>query len=96
MTGFQWEGKNKVEEKKFDILMVLQVIFAIPVLLISIYGLMTKNDNLQPVSFILMGVMFLLIGLREYKDTQSLFSGMFYLCISLFTLFVGIEGIIIN
>ncbi|MGE8207036.1 DUF3953 domain-containing protein [Heyndrickxia sp. NPDC080065] len=82
-----------MEEKKFDILMLFQIIFAIPVLLINIYSLVTENFNLQSVSFILMSAMFLAIGLREYKRTQSLLWSIFYLCISLFTFFFAIQGI---
>ncbi|WP_370874049.1 DUF3953 domain-containing protein [Oikeobacillus pervagus] len=31
-----------------------------------------------------MSAMFIVIGLREYKRTQSLLGGIFYLCVSLF------------
>lgn len=88
--------KITMKEKKFDILMFFQIIFVIPVVLISIYSLVTENFNLQPVSFILMSALFLTIALREYKKTQSLLWSIFYLCISLFSLYVAIEGIMIN
>ncbi|MGE7835320.1 DUF3953 domain-containing protein [Viridibacillus arvi] len=39
-----------------------------------------------------MSVMLLIIGLREYKRTQSLLWGVFYLCTSLFILFVAFKG----
>ncbi len=82
-------------EKKFDILMLFQIIFAILVMLISIYSKVTENYNLLPLMLILMSVLFLTIGLREYKKTQSLLWGIFYLCTSLFILFVAV-GIMIN
>ncbi|WP_371256572.1 DUF3953 domain-containing protein [Psychrobacillus sp. FJAT-21963] len=43
-----------------------------------------------------MSAMFIIIGLREYKRTQSLSWGLFYLCISFFILFVAIQGIMVN
>ncbi|KQL33646.1 hypothetical protein AN959_16065 [Psychrobacillus sp. FJAT-21963] len=83
-------------EKKVDILKLFQIIFAICALLISVYSLVTENFNLQPLMFILMSAMFIIIGLREYKRTQSLSWGLFYLCISFFILFVAIQGIMVN
>ncbi|MCZ8535381.1 DUF3953 domain-containing protein [Psychrobacillus psychrodurans] len=85
-----------MEEKKFDILMLFQVIFAVLVMLIGIYGKVTENYNLLPLMLILLSVMFLIIGLREYKRTKSLLWGIVYLCISLFILFSVVEGIMIN
>ncbi|KOO51009.1 DUF3953 domain-containing protein [Viridibacillus arvi] len=78
--------------KKFDILMLFQIIFSILVMLISIYSKVTENYNLLPLMLILMSVMLLIIGLREYKRTQSLLWGVFYLCTSLFILFVAFKG----
>ena len=77
-------------EKKFDSLRVLQMIFALFILLISIYGLVMENFNLFPLMFICMGAMFIVIGLREYKRTRSLWWGIFYLCVALFMLFTAI------
>nr|WP_275584042.1 DUF3953 domain-containing protein [Solibacillus kalamii] len=42
---------------------------------------------------ILLSIMFLIIGLREYKRTKSLLWGIIYLFISLFMIFSVIEGI---
>ena len=83
-------------EKKFDILMLFQIIFAILVMLISIYGSVSENYNLLPLMFIFMSAMFISIGLREYKRTKNLLWGIFYLCVSLFILFVAVKGIMIN
>ena len=84
-----------MEEKKFDIPMLFQIIFAILVILISIYSKVTENNNLLPLMLIVMSVLFIIIGLREYKKTQSLLRGIFYLCTSLFILFVAV-GIMNN
>lgn len=76
-----------MEEKKFDILMLFQMIFAVLVMLIGIYGKVKENYNLLPFMLIILSVMFLIIGLREYKRTKNLLWGIFYLCVSLFILF---------
>ncbi|MEK5333594.1 MULTISPECIES: DUF3953 domain-containing protein [unclassified Lysinibacillus] len=85
-----------MKEKKFDILMFMQLFFAILVMVISIYVKVTENYHLFPLMFALMGVMFLIIGLREYKRTKNLLWGGFFLCTALFILFVAIQGILIN
>ena len=89
-------GGIKMKEKKIGILMVFQLIFAVLVMLIGIYGKVTENYNLLPLMLILLSVMFLIIGLREYKRTKSLLWGIVYLCISLFILISVVEGIMIN
>ena len=75
-----------MEEKKFDILMLFQIIFAILVMLIGIYGKVTENYNLLPLMLIFLSVMLLIMGLREYKRTKNLLWGIFILCISLYIL----------
>ena len=82
-----------MEEKKFDILMLFQIIFALLVMLISIYSKVTENYSLLPLMLIFLSVLFLIIGLREYKRTQSLLWGICYLCISLFILYTVVGGI---
>lgn len=85
-----------MEEKKFDILMLFQIIFAILVMLIGIYGKVTENYNLLPLMLILLSVALLIMGLREYKRTKSLLWGIFILCTSLYILISAVEGIMIN
>lgn len=85
-----------MEEKKIDILMLLQIIFAILVMLISIYSKVTENFSLLPLILILLSITLLIMGLREYKRTKSLLWGIFILCTSLYILFSAVEGIMIN
>ena len=82
-----------MEEKKFDVLQIFQLIFAILLLLISIYSFFTENSNILPVMFILMSIVFFIIGLREYKRTRNLVWGIFYLCTSLSILFVAVKSL---
>ena len=89
-------GGIKVKEKKIRILMVLQLTFALLVILIGIYGKVTENYDLLPLMLILLSVIILIMGLREYKKTKSLLWGIVYLCISLFILISVIEGIMVN
>ena len=85
-----------MEEKKVDILMFVQLFLAIIVILIGIYGKVTENYSFLPFMLIILSAMFLIIGLREYKRTKSLWSGIFFLCVSLFIFFSVVEGIMIN
>jgi len=85
-----------MEEKKFDILKLFQIIFVILVMLIGIYGKVTENYNLLPLMLILLSITLLVMGLREYKRTKSLLWGIFLLCTSLYILFSVVEGIMNN
>ena len=85
-----------MKEKKFDILMIFQLIFAVLVMLIGIYGKVTGNYNLLPLMLILLSVTLLIMGIREYKRTKSLLWGIFILCTSLYILISAVEGIMIN
>ncbi|MEK5147966.1 DUF3953 domain-containing protein [Psychrobacillus sp. FSL K6-4615] len=85
-----------MEEKKFDILMLFQIIFVILVILIGIYGKVTENYNLLPLMLILLSITLLIMGLREYKRTKSLLWGIFLLCTSVYILFSVVEGIMNN
>lgn len=85
-----------MEEKKFDILMLFQIIFAILVMLIGIYSKVTENYNLLPLMLILLSITLIIMGLREYKRTKGLLWGIFILCTSLYILFSAVEGIMNN
>ncbi|ATP39927.1 hypothetical protein CSE16_07610 [Solibacillus sp. R5-41] len=45
---------------------------------------------------ILLSVTLFTMGLREYKRTQNLLWGTICLCISLYILFVAVDGIMFN
>jgi uncharacterized membrane protein YidH (DUF202 family) len=80
-----------MEEKRFDILMLFQMIFVILAIAIGIYCMITESNQLIPFLLIFMGLINLVLGLREYKRTHSLIGGIFYLCSTLFILFVAIK-----
>jgi len=78
--------------KKFSLLLLFQIILAVFVMIICIYNVVTENFKLQPLAFLLMSAMFIIMGLRDYKRTQSFRMGIIYLCSSLFVLYVAIQG----
>ena len=82
-----------MKEKRFDILMIFQLIFAVLVMFVGIYSKVTENYNLLPLMLILLSVTLLIMGIREYKRTKSLLWGIFILCTSLYILISAVEGI---
>lgn len=76
-----------MKEKKVDSLMVLQLFFAILVLLIGIYSKVTENNNVVPIMLLLLSVMFLIVGFREYRKTKNKVWSIFIWCIALFILY---------
>lgn len=82
--------------KKFNLLLLLQMILTPIVMVICIYNVVTQNFTLQPLAFLLLSAIVIIIGLREYKRTKSLRWGIFYLCTSLFVLYVAVQGFMYN
>lgn len=82
--------------KKFNLLLVFQLILSIFVIVLSSYSVITSNFRFQPVSFMLLSVLFIMIAIREYKMTQSLVRGIFYFGTSLFLLFVAFQNFLIH
>ena len=82
-----------MKEKRFDILLIFQLIFAVVVMFVGIYSKVTENYNLLPLMLILLSVTLLIMGIREYKRNKSLLWGIFILCTSLYILISAVEGI---
>lgn len=46
---------------------IIKVMLALIIVVISMYGLMTKNFSYGPLSSLLLGVLFAIMGIEEYK-----------------------------
>ncbi|WP_409368491.1 hypothetical protein [Lysinibacillus sp. 38-6] len=46
---------------------IIKVMLALIVVTISIYGLMTKDFSYAPISSLLLGILFAIMGIEEYK-----------------------------
>ncbi|HWK23604.1 MAG TPA: DUF3953 domain-containing protein [Ureibacillus sp.] len=82
-----------MKDKKYNVLLVLQIMLGISVICISIYSLSTNNFSLQPLTLLLMSAMMLIIGLREHK--RRILLGIFFYCIALFIGFVAFQSLIV-
>lgn len=49
----------------------LQLLLAVVIIVISVYGLVTKDFTFLPVTFILLGWTFVLIGVREWRKANK-------------------------
>ena len=49
----------------------LQLLLAVIIIVISVYGLVTQDFTFLPVSFTLLGFTFLLIGVREWRRANK-------------------------
>ena len=61
----------KMKIKKFDLLMALQLLFAMLVVVMGIYGNITENYDLLPLMLIFLSGLLMLMGLREYKKSKK-------------------------
>ncbi|MEK5251699.1 hypothetical protein MKX66_29860 [Bacillus sp. FSL R9-9530] len=46
---------------------IIKVMFALIIVAISMYGLMTKDFSYGPISSLLLGILFAIMGIEEYK-----------------------------
>ncbi len=77
---------EEVKQNRFDIYLILQLIFSIIVIAISIYSFVTENFDLNPISLILLSAILIIMGLREYKRTKKLLFSIFIFGVALFIL----------
>jgi hypothetical protein len=76
--------------------MLFQLIFSILVILIGYYSKVTENYNLLPLMLIILTIMFIIMGLREFKRTQNLIWFILILCILIYILISVVTGIVNN
>lgn len=50
---------------------VIQISLSIILIVISVYSLMTNDDQLLPFIFLLLSVLFLLVGINEIKENRK-------------------------
>lgn len=62
---------------------IIKVMLALIVVAISVYGLMTKDFSYGPISSLLLGIFFAIIGIQEFKTKGKNSWGMFLMPVSL-------------
>ena len=83
-----------MEHRKFDILMLLQIVFSIFVITISSYCIAVGKFTLLPLSFVFLSAIFIILGLREYKRTQKMVWSISFFVVALFVLFSALLNIL--
>lgn len=74
---------------------ILQFILAIIAMALAIYGLVTGDFQFQNYMMLALGLMFLVMGIRAFKEEKK-WNGWLFLVTALFTLFVAIQGFIFS
>jgi len=64
-------------------LKIIKIILALVVMGISVYGLITKDFSYGPISSLLLGILFAIIGIDEFKTKGKNSWGMFFMPVSL-------------
>lgn len=73
------------------LLTILQILFAALTLGLAIFGLLTENFEYQYLMLLSMGLMILIMGIRELKKEKKIFA-YFMILAAAFILYVGIES----
>jgi Protein of unknown function (DUF3953) len=74
----------------------LRIFLSVIVLILSVYSLITQNFKLMPYSMFLLGTMILVTGLIELKKDKKEFWGYVCIILSLFPVYVSIQGFLLN
>ncbi|RAS75132.1 DUF3953 domain-containing protein [Priestia endophytica] len=74
----------------------LRNFLSIIVLVLSGYSLITQNFKLMPYFMFLLGAMVLVTGLIELKRDKKEASGYVCIIVSLFAVYVSIQGFLLN
>ncbi|RAS77472.1 DUF3953 domain-containing protein [Priestia endophytica] len=74
----------------------LRIFLSVIVLILSVYSLITQNFKLMPYSMFLLGTMILVTGLLELKRDKKEFWGYVCIIVSLFAVYVSVQGFLLN
>ncbi|MGW6298983.1 DUF3953 domain-containing protein [Peribacillus butanolivorans] len=77
-------------------LKILRIVFSIIVLILSGYGLITKNFELSSYMIFFLGALMLVTGLAELQKDRKRFWGYMSIIVSLYAFFVSIQGFLLN
>lgn len=76
-------------------LKLLRYVLSPVVLIIAVYGLITKNFDFQSLMILLLGLLMLVMGLEEFRKKKKTL-GWLLIVVFIFSLFVSIQGFLIN
>ncbi|MDM5248293.1 MULTISPECIES: DUF3953 domain-containing protein [unclassified Lysinibacillus] len=79
---------------RWNLSLGIQIILTVFVMIIGIYCLITKDFTLLPLSQILLGFTFIIIGLREWKRAKRKYVSILYFAVAIFILFVYVKSFI--
>ena len=84
--------KSSKEKGRVDFLLtILHLLFAVLTFGFALYGLLTQNFDYQYFMFLFMGLMFLVMGLKELRNQRKVLA-YFLILTAAFILFVAING----
>lgn len=77
------------------LLTILQILFSALTMGLAIFGLFTENFEYQNLLLLSMGLMVLVMGIRELRKEKKAFAYIIMLAAA-FILYVSIEGFLLN
>lgn len=76
-------------------LMFLRILFSIIIVAVAGYGIISNNFDFQPFMILALALNILVMGLQEFQQNKKK-QGWLLMIISAFSLFVSIQGFILN
>lgn len=77
------------------LLRILRYVFSVLGLFFAAYSLITQNFRVTPYMLLFLGLMMLVMGLEEFQKDQKAYGSLFIL-VFLFSLYVSIQGFVLN
>ncbi|WP_188540792.1 DUF3953 domain-containing protein [Paenibacillus segetis] len=74
---------------------MLRFILSPVIIIIAAYGLITKNSEFQSLMILLLGLMMLVMGLEEFQKERKTY-GWLLVVVFLFSIFVSVQGFLLN
>ncbi|WP_042419132.1 YczI family protein [Geomicrobium sp. JCM 19038] len=72
-------------------LLILRLVIAIVVVVLSVISIITENYDFSKYTIGLLGIMFIIMGVDEFKKDRSFFA-IFCFLVALFSLYVSINN----
>lgn len=79
----------------FKLLKILQIILSVTAIFLAGYGLITEDFKFQPYMMLFLGLMMLVMGLRDFQKGKKAY-GWLSIVACIFILFVSVQSFLLN
>jgi|1186.fasta_scaffold67286_3 hypothetical protein len=75
---------------------ILRIVLSLTTITLAIYGLITSNFEFMPYMMLSLGALMLFIGIVEIRRQRKAYWGYISIIVSLFVVYVAIQGFLLH